>query len=160
MRLLFSAATFVFSIAFTLYGIATLDLYDINHRPGPGYFPLILGVLLLITTSANVYKDFKILKRLKSDQELNDVVRKAKQAHYAKDTVVIIACLSFLIFTLNILGAIISMVLFCLAFLAYFNRGKYRQNLIYSIVFPASVYLLFDVWLQAGLPDGLLSAFY
>lgn len=160
MRLLFSAATFVFSVAFVAYGLETLDLYDLNDRPGPGYFPLILGVLLLITTSLNVFKDFKIWRKLKADKELNNFVRKSHEPRYAKDTVVIIACLSFLVFTLDTLGAIFSMVLFCLAFLVYFNRGKYLQNLIYSIVFPASVYLLFDVWLQAGLPDGLLSAFY
>ncbi|ANQ27730.1 hypothetical protein BA894_15630 [Vibrio natriegens] len=160
MRILFSAATLVFSIAFVAYGIATLDLYDINGRPGPGYFPLIVGALMIITTSINVYKDIKIYNKLKGDTELKTFVNHSNVPHYAKDAVVAAACLSLLIFTLSSLGAILSMILFCLVFLAYFNRGKHLQNLIYSIVFPASVYLLFDVWLQAGLPDGLLRAFY
>ncbi|EGR0722465.1 tripartite tricarboxylate transporter TctB family protein [Vibrio alginolyticus] len=159
MRFLFSVATLVFSVAFVAYGMATLDLYDISDRPGPGYFPLIIGVMLIIATSINVVKDFKIVQKLKADRELNEIVRKGHDSHYAKDAIVAVACLSLLIFTLNSLGAILSMVLFCLVFLSYFNQGKILQNTIYSIVFPASVYLLFDVWLQAGLPDGLLSAF-
>lgn len=160
MRFLFSAATLAFSVAFVGYGMATLDLYDINGRPGPGYFPLIIGSILIITTSMNVYKDIKILKKLQGDRELNTFIRKSNDSHYAKDVAVLIGSLSLLIFTLNTLGAILSMVIFCLVFLTYFNRGKHLQNIVYSIAFPASVYLLFDVWLQAGLPDGLLSALY
>ncbi|GLT13750.1 tripartite tricarboxylate transporter TctB family protein [Vibrio algivorus] len=159
MRFLFSVATLVFSVAFTVYGLVTLDLYDISNRPGPGYFPLIIGVMLIITTSINVIKDFRIIQKLKSDRELNEIVRKGRDSHYAKDAMVAVVCLSLFIFTFNILGAFLSMILFCLVFLSYFNPRKIVQNIVYSVVFPTSVYLLFDVWLQAGLPDGLLGAF-
>ncbi|GAL35585.1 hypothetical protein JCM19240_432 [Vibrio maritimus] len=62
MRFWFSVSTFVSSLAFMVYGLMTLDLYDINDRPGPGYFPLIIGLGLVVTTALNVYKDFQQLR--------------------------------------------------------------------------------------------------
>lgn len=155
MRFWFSVSTLIFSLAFTIYGQQTLSLHDINGRPGPGYFPLLIGLGLIIATAINVYKDYH--QRLLTEEKLQD---KSVNQRYVKDTFIIAACIALLIFGLNILGAIISMIVFCMAFLAYFNRGKTLQNLVYSLIFPASVFMLFDVWLQAGLPAGLLGTFY
>ncbi|WP_299141920.1 tripartite tricarboxylate transporter TctB family protein [uncultured Vibrio sp.] len=156
MRFWFSLSTFLFSLAFLIYGLQTLDIYDFNGRPGPGYFPLIIGVGLLISTGINVYKDLKERR----GQTLEIVEPADPELVYAKDAIATAACIGLLIFSLNFLGAIVAMIAFCLAFLSYFNRGKHLQNAGYSIAFPMSVFLLFDVWLQAGLPDGLLRLFY
>ncbi|WP_070965619.1 tripartite tricarboxylate transporter TctB family protein [Vibrio sonorensis] len=153
MRFWFSLSTFVFAVGFTLMGISTLDLFDFNGRPGPGYFPLIIGMGLVICTSINVFKDGKNRHRISSSDG-------DEKSLYISDTVVMVACISLLVFTLNFLGAVLSMVAFCMSFLAYFNRGKHWQNGLYSLAFPLCVYLLFDVWLQAGLPDGLLRSFF
>ncbi|GEM77971.1 tripartite tricarboxylate transporter TctB family protein [Vibrio superstes] len=152
MRFWFSLSTLLFSVSFTLYGLNTLSMYDLNGRPGPGYFPLIIGVALVICTGINVFKD---LKELRSNKAV-----KQDKALYQKDTIAVTVCIALLIFTLNSLGAIVSMIAFCLAFLSYFNKGKHLQNVAYSVAFPLGVFLLFDVWLQAGLPDGLLRLFY
>ncbi|GAL29554.1 hypothetical protein JCM19239_6720 [Vibrio variabilis] len=156
MRFWFSVSTFVSSLAFMVYGLMTLDLYDINDRPGPGYFPLIIGLGLVVTTALNVYKDFQQL-RLNKDSTLT---QEGSEAHYKQDTIAVTGCITLLIFSLSALGAVVSMMLFCLAFLAYFNRGKWVQNVVYSIAFPMAVFVLFEVWLQAGLPDGILSVLY
>ncbi|WP_158264596.1 tripartite tricarboxylate transporter TctB family protein [Photobacterium rosenbergii] len=166
MRFWFSVSTFLFSVGFTLYGLQTLDIYDFNNRPGAGYFPLIIGVGLVITTGINVYKDIQALKLQREQQREQQQVQHEQaaptdeQAHYQKDALVVAVCIALLIFSISTLGAIVSMVVFCLAFLSYFNRGKHIQNISYSIVFPLCVYLLFDVWLQAGLPDGFFRHFY
>lgn len=100
MRFWFSLSTLLFSIGFTLYGLNTLSMYDLNGRPGPGYFPLIIGVALVICTGINVYKDLKELRSkqaVKQDKEL-----------YQKDTFAVAVCIALLIFTLNSLGAIVS----------------------------------------------------
>ena len=82
MRFWFSLSTFLFSLAFLLYGLQTLDIYDFNGRPGPGYFPLIIGVGLLISTGINVYKDLKerrgkTLESLEKDHPESVYVRDA-----------------------------------------------------------------------------------
>ncbi len=149
MRFWFSLSTFLFSLAFLLFGLQTLDIHDLNGRPGPGYFPLIIGIGLLVSTGINVYKDLKEARR----KNTKKLVEENRDSVYAKDAVATAGCIGILIFSLNFLGAIVAMILFCLTFLSYFNKGKHLQNVGYSIAFPMSVFLLFDVWLQAGLPD-------
>ncbi len=127
MRFWFSLSTFLFSLAFTIYGLQTLDLFDFNDRPGPGYFPLIIGVGLIICTSINVYKD---LKARKLQQALSENAEQNVQV-YAKDALAITTCIALLIFTLNTLGAIISMVVFFLALLNYLKRGKPLKKIKY-----------------------------
>ncbi|WP_413700610.1 tripartite tricarboxylate transporter TctB family protein [Psychromonas sp. KJ10-10] len=158
MRYFFSLSSLILSLAFTIYGVLTLNLFDFNGRPGAGFFPLLIGIGLVVFTGYNVYKDKKIMATNKADDDVNQNISESKV--YAKDTLVVAVLITLLIAILNTIGALLSMVLFMVAFLAYFNPGKKTQNIIYSIAFPAFIYLLFDVWLNAGLPDGLLSYFY
>ncbi|WP_026973096.1 tripartite tricarboxylate transporter TctB family protein [Aliagarivorans marinus] len=162
MRFWFSVSSLVFALGFTLYGWQTLELHDFNGRPGPGYFPLIIGLGLTVCTAINVFKDLRTLRSSSGQLATSGVDGGADAAspRFQKDTLAVAVCITLLIVALNSLGAIISMMVFCLAFLSYFNRGKTLQNISYSIIFPMCVYLLFDVWLQAGLPDGLLRHFY
>ncbi|WP_411994452.1 tripartite tricarboxylate transporter TctB family protein [Agarivorans sp. DSG3-1] len=160
MRHWFSIGSLVFSLAFTIYGFSTLDLYDVNGRPGPGYFPLIIGIGLIICTGINTVKDLAAVKAKQQQAGAEGQQEMAQQPTYAKDTLVIASLVGLLIAVLNSAGAIIAMIVFMLLFLWYFNPGKTKQNISYAVLFPGAVYLLFDVWLQAGLPDGLLSYFY
>lgn len=147
MQFFFSLGLLVASLAYTVYGLVTLDLVDSIGRPGPGYFPLIIGVLLILTTS---YKSVKTLKTMNSAEAFD------QEETYLTDTLVTIGLICLFLVTLKFLGAILSMVLFVGAFLAYFNRGRTVFNIIYSLVLPIAVYLLFNVALRAGLPKGLL----
>ena len=167
MKLWFSVTFFIFSLAFTLYGLNTLDVLNHMGRPGPGYFPLIVGVLLILSTGINCVKDLSERIRLKkeslaalgvsSEGESTQAVPEEKV--YIKDTVVVIALITLSILLLNQLGSILSMIVFMFIFLSYFNRGKLIHNIIYTILLPLSVHFLFDVWLRAGLPRGLFGYF-
>lgn len=167
MKLWFSVAFLVFSLAFTIYGLKTLDLMDFTGRPGPGYFPLIVGVLLIISTGLNCVKGFK--ERINQRKEAAAVLAgsgeggppeaDSEKKVYARDTAVIGALVTLQILLLNQLGSILSMMVFMFLFLSYFNRGKQIFNIIYTILLPLSVHVLFDVWLQAGLPRGLFGYF-
>ena len=165
MRLWFSIGFLVFSLAFTIYGLQTLDVVATTGRPGPGYFPLIIGILLIVCTGINCIKDLKERVRSKKSvtaQDADNIERPADdnaQKVYIKDTVVVGVLIACLIILLNILGSILSMMIFMFVFLCYFNRKKHLLNVIYSVLFPISVHFLFDVWLRAGLPKGLFGHF-
>ncbi len=154
MQLFFSLALLVSSLAYTVYGVQTLDLFDSIGRPGPGYFPLIIGLMLLLCTTINAVKSFKERAALLSEE--NTVSDEAEE-RYVKDTVVVVALITLFLVTLNVLGSIISMMLFVGLFLSYFNKGKLKFNIIYSLMLPIGVYVLFDILLRAGLPKGILS---
>ncbi len=76
---------------------------------------------------------------------------------YEKDVVWAIALIALFIAVLKPLGAILSMVVFMLILLWKFNPRQIKLNVLYSVLFPLGIYLLFEVWLRAGLPDGILS---
>ncbi len=57
--------------------------------------------------------------------------------------------------TIEKLGYLLSTGLVTFALLAYFNRG-WIFNVVFSLVTPISIYILFDTLLKAPLPKGIL----
>ncbi|MGQ4877519.1 tripartite tricarboxylate transporter TctB family protein [Billgrantia sp. LNSP4103-1] len=174
MRIWFSLSLLFFSILFLAYGLNTLSLFTSTGRPGPGFFPAIVGIGLVTFTAINTYKDFRerqsaarethhsLLEKqassIKSEEdEVKDADTKADEAGttYARDVVWALAFIALFIALLRPLGAVLSMVVFMFILLWKFNPGKTRFNAIYSVLFPLGTYLLFEVWLRAGLPDGI-----
>ncbi len=150
MQLFFSLGFFLASLAFTGYGLSSLDLSDSIGRPGPGYFPLIIGIMLMASTGYGtwkLYRQNKIVTTIESDID--------RPEFYGRDTLVVILLITLFLATLQSLGSILSMVLFMVLFLGYFNKGDHKLNIIYSLLLPLGVYLLFDVLLRAGLPKGI-----
>jgi putative tricarboxylic transport membrane protein len=57
--------------------------------------------------------------------------------------------------TIEKLGYLLSTGLVTFALLAYFNRG-WVFNIVFTLVSPVSIYILFDTLLKAPLPKGIL----
>lgn len=174
MRFWFSLSLFVFSLAYFIYGLNTLNFYTSSGRPGPGYFPALVAVGLIISTGINVAKDISVIRRFRtsffsvsalsgasgvSSDLLSDEVscfeEKTQSHNYPKDVLTIVVLVAVLIMTLTQLGGLLSMVLFMLVLLSIMNRGQWIQNIAYSLLLPLFLYLLFDVWLNASLPIGI-----
>ena len=58
---------------------------------------------------------------------------------------------------LNVVGALVAMVLFMFAVLYLLNREGMVMNVVLSVLLPVSVYLMFDVWLNTTLPQGMFT---
>ncbi|MBS3669978.1 tripartite tricarboxylate transporter TctB family protein [Vreelandella boliviensis] len=171
MRFWFSLCLFVFSVVYFIYGLNTLNFLTSSGRPGPGYFPALVALGLILSTGINLVKDVLEIRQLKvsffnpfalssaSDepQELSPVVGGGgeNQRHYPKDVVTVLLLVAALILVLTQLGGLLSMVLFMLVLLMVMNPGHWIKNSIYSVALPLFLYLLFDVWLNASLPIGV-----
>ena len=57
-------------------------------------------------------------------------------------------------FTIERLGYLLSTGAVTFALLAYFNRRKWFLNIFFSLITPASIYILFDTLLKIPLPKG------
>nr|WP_163504036.1 tripartite tricarboxylate transporter TctB family protein [Halomonas socia] len=165
MRLWFSLFLFIASVAYFIYGLNTLTFVSRIGRPGPGYFPGIVGVLLILFTALNVIKDLKAVK----NNEIQPfrvmamlLDRKASgpgsgdDRSYPIDVVMVILCIALLIGSITLLGGLLSMVVFMFVLLFAMNKRKLLVNVGYSIALPVALYLLFDVLLNASLPRGVL----
>ena len=173
MKAWFSLSLFVTSVAYTAYGLHTLSLVDMSGRPGAGYFPLIVGVLLIAATSFNAVRDFRarrpaVAAAAAGQSEGEPAVDAATSPdgppptlsdgarRYGRDVFVTLCMLFVFILSLTVLGGLLSMTAFMLMFLFYFNRTKMVTNIVYSLALPLFLYWLFKIMLNASLPIGLL----
>ncbi|MFD2215523.1 tripartite tricarboxylate transporter TctB family protein [Metabacillus endolithicus] len=147
MRFWLNIAFFVFSLMFTIYGLTTLKFMAAAGRPGSGFFPVVIGSFLILTTAVNVVKDLREMKK-------NGKIE-SSGINFGKEILWTIIVTIIFVFIFKFLGGLLSMILFMLGILFIYNRGKLLQNALYSVIFPVLMYMLFE-WLNAGLPKGII----
>ncbi|WP_284891917.1 tripartite tricarboxylate transporter TctB family protein [Cobetia amphilecti] len=163
MKAAFGFTLFSLSAFYLGYGVWTLEILTGSGRPGPGFFPLIVGGLLTLMTGYDMLKDLKeqgLAVNASSctvdDENAPDDISVGAPVTYTRDAAILLALIAGFILILKIVGAILAMILFMLALLQVFNPGKHLQNVLFSVIFPLCVYGLFELWLRAGLPPGLM----
>ena len=57
---------------------------------------------------------------------------------------------------LELIGGLLSMVAFMAASLWILNRSRPLQNALIAVLLPVAIYVVFEVWLRASMPRGLL----
>ena len=137
--LLFLAA-FYMVIAF-----AELNYLSSTGRLGPGFMPRIIGVSLVAMCVVSLYADIKYLP---AEEPVSPTWRSAA----------VLALLSgVFVALLEVLGGLVSMMVFMAAALWVLNRGRPVQNALVAVLLPLGTYLVFVVWLNASLPRGMLA---
>lgn len=173
MRFWFSFILFIFSVAYFVYGLNALNFITPFGRPGPGYFPALVGGGLILATVINLVKDILEIRQkntsifsvsalsamsgtpLPIDDQKDSEETGSSTAYFPKDVLLVVALIAALITMLPYLGGLVSMALFMWVLLATMNRGKWMTNTVFSLLLPLFLYLLFDVWLNASLPIGV-----
>jgi len=142
MRAGFLLALLLAAGGYTWLAFAELDYLSSAGRLGPGFFPRIIGLALLLFCAEGLYRE----------------VTAAKESVAAvwRTTAIVAALSAAFIVLLEPLGGLLAMIAFMGAVLTFLNRGRWLQNALLALVLPAFVYLLFKVWLNAALPRGLL----
>ena len=169
MKKWFAASLLVLAVGYTIYGLDTLTLMTASGRPAAGFFPLLIGVLLIVSCAINLWSDIRewMNERQSGVRPLHQADPEAEaradalgvDAHaidggpeYGRDVFIVFAYLCGFVAMMNVVGALFAMILFMLAFLFTFNRGHILGNLIYSIALPGALYGLFRILLNASLP--------
>jgi putative tricarboxylic transport membrane protein len=143
MRLAFTAAILALALFYTYWAFAELSFWSSAGRLGPGFFPRIIGVALIAVCVLTLAGDLR-------KHEGTAV------SSYWRITLVVAGLSGAFVLVLNLLGGPLAMVVYMLATLSVLNRGKTVQNVAVSIGFPLALFLLFDVWLRASMPPGVL----
>lgn len=141
MRAGFLASVLLVAAGYSYLAFAELAWLSSAGRLGPGFFPRIIGACLLVLCAYSLYQDRG--------------AREALSAHWRTVLAVAIFSAAF-VALLDVLGGLLSMVVFLAGTLSYLNRGRPLQNALLTIVLPVCVYLLFKVWLNAAMPRGVL----
>jgi putative tricarboxylic transport membrane protein len=144
MRVAFTAVILCIAVFYTYWAFAELSFLSSAGRLGPGFFPRIIGVTLIGTCLVTLAGD---LKKREGAGALSS---------FWGITLVVAGLSAIFILVLNVLGGPLAMVLYMLTILSVLNRGRILQNVAVSIGLPVALFLLFDVWLNAAVPQGVL----
>ena len=144
MRLGFTAAILCLAVLYTYWAFADLSFLSSTGRLGPGFFPRIVGILLIATCLLTLAGD---LKARHSAQEASS---------FWRVTLLVVALSGALVLLLEILGGPLAMAVYLLATLSVLNPGRTLQNVAVSVCLPLALFLLFDRWLNASIPPDAL----
>jgi hypothetical protein len=114
--------------------------------PGPFYFP---------TVSALLLGGLSLTLLIKGARRSEGGSEGSQEKRLLGRILWIVAWCAIYGATIEKMGYLLSTGLVTFALLAYFNRG-WIFNIIFTIITPVSIYILFDTLLKAPLPKGIL----
>lgn len=135
-------------------------------RIGPGFFPRVIGLLAIVVTVIALLQALRVRAGDEGAALEEDVGASPEDEFGAADLgrhpqalLAMVGASVLLVATLTTLGAILASALFLFATLWYLNRGHLAVNAVLSVALPLALYLLFQTFLNAGLPSGVLPRF-
>lgn len=144
MRAAFLVALLLLSVFYAVLAFTGLNFLSATGRIGPGFFPQIIGGLLVLFTLYSTVIEFR--RRHSDTPVLPDW----------KVTVGVAGMLLILILASHYLGALPGMIIFMLLALMVLNRGRYVTNILVGLLLPVGLFTLFRYWLNAAMPPGML----
>jgi len=140
-------------LGLTVIGGAARYSFGRLGNPGPRFFPVVLGSLLVILSGASFFRIFGqcLVKkeRLKRSPFFSGPSN-------ARKVITILGCLLFLRFAFQYLGLLPGLFFFSFLAIISLEPARWRKALIFSICSAIGNYLLFSVWLRIEFPVGIL----
>lgn len=144
MRTAFTLAILVVAAFYTWAAFTDLSFLSSAGRLGPGFFPRVIGVSLVVVCLLDL-----------AIEHVRPRPPAARSNHTG--TVIVLAGLSALfVLSLGIVGGYIAMFAFVFVTLMVLDRSRPVQNGAFALALPSAIYLLFEVWLNAAVPRGML----
>jgi putative tricarboxylic transport membrane protein len=119
------------------------------HEPGPGFLSFWTGVVMGIMSIAVLVQAWTTMEPGRAEGSLFGKKNPLKIAF-------VILSLFLYAFFMEVLGFIPITLLLFIFLLRWIERKKWGLTLLVSITVTGMSYLLFEVWLKAQLPRGLL----
>jgi len=147
MRRVFLVVLLAGAIYYTYVAFADLNFLTRTGRPGPGFFPRLIGAAAVVMIL------WTLIEEMRKDEAMR--VRTSPAAW--KDVVLLMGLAIGYAVLLRLFGGFIATVIFLGVTLMILNRAQPMKNLALAILIPGGVYLLFDRVLNANMPPALIS---
>lgn len=132
--------TAVIALIFIGIGFTSYGFWD--KQPTPGFFPIIIAVILLISSIVCI---FQILQ-----------AKDGKQVKYTLPELMVILGGGSIIIGTFLIGLIPSCLIYILVWLRLVEKAPWKTIIIIEIIVSAIVIGVFSTWLQVRFPVGLL----
>ena len=144
MRAIFTIVILCLSTIYAYASFADLTFLSSTGRLGPGFFPRIIAVGLIIACLIDLAS---VLSRRREP---------LPRSEYLGTLIFVGGATVLFVLAMGLIGGYASMFAFMLLTLAVLNRGRWLQNVVIAIALPMAIYLMFEVWLNAAIPKGIL----
>ena len=126
-------------------------------QPGPGFFPMIVGAVLIVTAGACLIQALLVRRSAGSAPEGPDEEAPARGNRQVSKTWLLVGFLVLYILALQPVGFPIALTVFLAASIWVFGYRKWLPALGIAVALTVISYLTFVVWLKVPLPLGILS---
>ncbi len=116
-----------------------------SSGPGPFFLPTIVALIIGGLAIALLAQSLKL--SAKSEDHI------PKKRMWNRLIWIMVWCFAYGL-AIEKIGYLLSTGLVTFALLAYFNREKWILNIIFSLITPLSIYVIFDTLLKVPLPKG------
>ena len=139
-QLIIPVATAIIALVFIGVGFASYGFWD--KQPTPGFFPIIIAVVLLASSIACI---FQILR-----------AKDNKEVKYTLPELMVILGGGAVIVGTFLIGLVPSCLIYILVWLRLVEKTPWKTIIIIEIIVAAIVLGVFTAWLQVRFPVGLL----
>ena len=138
-RALIPVATAIVAIVFIAVGMIDIGFWD--GGPTPGFFPIIIAVVLLLASIASFIQ-------VARDKDGKDV-------QYNRAELMVILGAAGIIIGSMVIGLILSCLVYLVLWLKLVEHAPWKHVIIIEAILAAIIIGVFVVWLQVQFPMGL-----
>lgn len=143
-----SGVVFLITAVLICLGSARLPYGDI-HNPGPGFFPVWIGILLGSMSVALLVKTSRQREQARMIKELL-----SERVRWRKVLSVLLALILYAVL-IQYVGFLVVTFFFIAFLLRFVDPQPWRKVIVWGLIGSGGCYLLFDVWMRLRLPKGI-----
>ena len=140
LRTVIPLATIVVSLVFIIVGLKDYGFW--KGQPTPGFFPIIIAVVLLVSSIACVLQ-------IARDKD-SETVR------YNRNELMVMLGAAGIILCTFIIGLVPSCLIYIFLWLKFVEHASWKVIVIIELIMAAIILGVFTFWLQIRFPMGLL----
>ena len=129
----------VFAALFAIIGFGDLGFWDAVNGPGPGFFPGIMAILMLVMCLVVLFQSF----------------RETAAVVYTRDELLIVGCGIGVAVLAFVIGLIPACALFVLWWMKILEKESWKNTLIVLAICMAIAFGVFQEWLGVDFPLGI-----
>lgn len=140
LRTVIPLATIVFSLVFIIVGLKDYGFW--KGQPTPGFFPIIIAVVLLVSSIACF---------LQIDRD-----RDSETVRYNRNELMVMLGAAAIILCTFLIGLVPSCLIYIFLWLKFVEHASWKVIVIIELIMAAIILGVFTFWLQIRFPMGLL----
>ncbi len=142
LRVIIPLATIIVSLVFIIVGLKDYGFW--NAQPTPGFFPIIIAVVLLASSIACFFQ-------VARDKDGADV-------KYNRNELMVMLGAAGIILCTFLIGLVPSCLIYILLWLKLVEHAPWKVVITIEIIMAAIILGVFTAWLQIRFPMGLLGS--